>query len=432
MIPKDPNAGLDPLALELTHEINMELKKQEAQQNQLLSNMSNWEHQDLAQVKIRVLRGHEDAVKTCQFCFDDKKILSASYDKSIRLWDFETGALIHKYDSGHVQYVSGARMSPCNSRFASCGWDKRLNIWDVETGEILWTGDHHGIVTCCDYSSDGGLIVTGSDLDFKVRVWDARSGKVVKEMKDLHKSTITSCQFSPMNDRIVTTSMDKTTKFFDMKSEQTTLTLEGHINAISDASFSQDERWLATSSWDKTIQLWDISTGMYRSEGPKTLNKGHEGSVSCCSFSSNGMLLVSGSYDQSVVVWDIENYVQKLKLQGHSDWVEDVAFSKDHNWIVTCSKDSTVRLWNIEHSEHIPVVLENKRSIGLKIAKCLKCGKPFSMAQIDDADVVNICVFCRLAKRQEAITYDMINYSEPIPEEQESKAAKDGPNIETF
>jgi WD40 repeat protein len=80
------------------------------------------------QVKIRVLRGHEGAVKTCQFCFDDKKILSASYDKTIRLWDFETGALIHKYDGGHMQYVSGAKMSPCNSRLVLYQGDTSLSL----------------------------------------------------------------------------------------------------------------------------------------------------------------------------------------------------------------------------------------------------------------------------------------------------------------
>ena len=56
-------------------------------------------------------------------------------------------------------------------------------------------------------------------------------------------------------------------------------------------------------------------------------------------------------------------------LQGHSDWVTDVDFSRDGNWILSSSKDKTIRLWNIENSDSIPSVMENKRSMGLKIVK---------------------------------------------------------------
>ena len=53
-----------------------------------------------------------------------------------------------------------------------------------------WSGDHGGIVTCCEYSHDGHYIVTGSDLDFAVRIWDAHDGTLIHDIKGESKSCL--------------------------------------------------------------------------------------------------------------------------------------------------------------------------------------------------------------------------------------------------
>ncbi|XP_006814155.1 uncharacterized protein LOC102806393 [Saccoglossus kowalevskii] len=162
--------------------------------------------------------------------------------------------------------------------------------------------------------------------------------------------------------------------------------------------------------------MWDISTGMFRSEGPVTLNKGHEGSISSCQFSQDGSLLVSGSYDQTAAVWDADSCILKLSLKGHMDWVCGVDISADMKWILSGSRDKTVRLWNIEDSDNIPLVMENKRSMGLKIVKCGTCGKPFSISQLEDPSEFKVCVFCRLHKGRPLSHMTSIATDEDVPE----------------
>ena len=58
--------------------------------------------------------------------------------------------------------------------------------------------------------------------------------------------------------------MDKTCKFYDIVANKTTLTLGSHKSVISNCVITPDERKFATCSWDKTINVWDVSTGMYR------------------------------------------------------------------------------------------------------------------------------------------------------------------------
>lgn len=108
----------------------------------------------------------------------------------------------------------------------------------------------------------------------------------------MHQSTITKCCFDVKDVRVISTSMDKSCKFWDMKSGVNTITLAAHENVIADMACTENGQLLATCGWDKIIYLWDITTGMYRSHGPKALDKIHEGCISCVDFSSDGKLLI--------------------------------------------------------------------------------------------------------------------------------------------
>ena len=84
---------------------------------------------------------------------------------------------------------------------------------------------------------------------------------------------------------------------------------------VSNHSCSLDERFLATTSWDKSINVWDIATGEYRLKGPHMLTAGHEGCASCCKFSNDNTLLVSGGYDTRLCVWDMSMNTPKVILK---------------------------------------------------------------------------------------------------------------------
>jgi len=88
--------------------------------------------------------------------------------------------------------------------------------------------------------------------------------------------------------RVISTSMDKTCKFWDMKSGVNTISLAGHESIVSNCATTINGQLLATCGWDKIINLWDITTGMYRSQGPKQLGTMHEGCISAVDFSRDG------------------------------------------------------------------------------------------------------------------------------------------------
>jgi WD40 repeat protein len=107
----------------------------------------------------------------------------------------------------------------------------------------------------------------------------------------------------------------------------------------------QKSNILASCSDDKTIKIWDITSGSCLS----TLT-GHSGWVLSVAFSKDGTRLVSGSADKTVKIWSVGSagtFECESTLTGHSGWVLSVAFSKDGTRLVSGSADKTVEIWSV-------------------------------------------------------------------------------------
>ena len=111
---------------------------------------------------------------------------------------------------------------------------------------------------------------------------------------------------------------------------------------IMAVGFSSDGTRIVSGSVDKSVRVWDASTGVELKE-----LKGHTSVVNSVGFSSDGKRIVSGSYDSSVRVWDALTGVELKKLEGHTSWANSVGFSSDGMRIVSGSSDHSVRVWDV-------------------------------------------------------------------------------------
>lgn len=116
----------------------------------------------------------------------------------------------------------------------------------------------------------------------------------------------------------------------------------GHAKKVSRLLFSPDGRWLATSSHDRTIKLWDASLGLEL----RTLS-GHSDSVRGLAVSPDGGLLASAGDDFAVRLWDVRTGHQVQSLSGHSAAVTTVAFSPDGDVLASGGVDGELRLWEL-------------------------------------------------------------------------------------
>ena len=162
-----------------------------------------------------ILEGHEGRVWSAAFSPDGKRIVTASDDKTARLWDAGTGKQIGEPLEGHMGHVSSAAFSPDGKRIVTASADGTARLWDAETGKQIGQPlrGHTARVLSAAFSPDGERIVTAS-ADNTARLWDAGTGKQIDEPLRGHTASVLSAAFSPDGKRIVTASDDKTARLW--------------------------------------------------------------------------------------------------------------------------------------------------------------------------------------------------------------------------
>ncbi|XRB14264.1 EF-hand domain-containing protein [Pseudoscourfieldia marina] len=288
---------------------------------------------------LSVLEGHSDAVKSASYSSDGTRIVSASRDNTVRVWDATTGACISVLE-GHSGDVFSASYSADGTRIVSASADKSVRVWDAMTGACISVmKGHFGYVYSASYSADGTRIVSTSE-DKTVRVWDAKSGACLSVLEG-HSGRVYSASYSADGTRIVSASQDETVRVWDATTGACISVLEGHSNKVNSASYSADGTRIVSASHDGTVRVWDATTGACLSE-----LEGHSWYVTSASYSADGTRIVSASDDETVRVWDATTGACLSVLEGHSAEVTSASYSADGMRIVSASDDETVRVWD--------------------------------------------------------------------------------------
>jgi WD40 repeat protein len=280
------------------------------------------------------MKGHDGVINGCAFSPDGRRVVSASFDTTLKIWDPVTGAEQATL-TGHEGVVIGCDVSPDGRLIASASGDGTLKLWDAAGGEALRTlRGHAGDVRSCAFSPDGKLVVSAS-ADRTLRIWDTASGREAGTLEG-HSEEITDCAFSPDGRRIASVSAGETL-IWDAASARSLSTLEG----AGCCAFSPDGRWLVHGA-NKTLQVRDAETNAEIA----TL-EGHTGSVLGCAFSPDGQWIASACQDGILILWETPPGRERRTLRGHSDWVADCAFSADGRWLLSAGWDLTLKLWDL-------------------------------------------------------------------------------------
>ncbi len=288
---------------------------------------------------IMTLNGHTNWVNACAFAPDGQTILSASHDKSLKIWDAKSGAAIMTLN-GHAGAVRACAFAPDGQTILSASADNALKIWDAKSGaEIMTLDGHADAVWACAFAPDGRTILSAS-ADNALKIWDAKSGAEIMTLNG-HTGTVLACAFAPDGRTILSASADKSLKIWDAKSGAEIMTLNGHTGYVLACAFAPDGRTLLSASDDTSLRIWDAKSGAEI----MTLN-GHRGPVIACAFAPDGRTILSASRDNSLKIWDAKSGVEIMTLNGHADWVRACAFAPDGRTILSASYDNSLRIWD--------------------------------------------------------------------------------------
>ncbi|WP_437537469.1 AAA family ATPase [Sorangium sp. So ce726] len=289
---------------------------------------------------LRTLEGHTDPVLDVVVTSDSHFAVSASEDKTLKVWDLATGKLLRTLE-GHTDRVFGVAV-PSDGRLAvSASWDKTLKVWDLATGKLLRTLEGHtDAVFGVTVTADGHFAVSAS-RDETLRVWDLATGQLLRTLEG-HAGDVVGVAVTPDGRFAISTSGDKTLKVWDLATGQLLRPLEGHTDPVIGVAVTPDGRFAVSASEDRTLKVWDLATGQLL----RTL-EGHTDDVLGVAVTSDGRFAVSASRDKTLKVWDLAAGQPLRTLEGHTDRVFGVAVTPDGRFAVSASRDKTLKVWDL-------------------------------------------------------------------------------------
>jgi LSD1 subclass zinc finger protein len=228
---------------------------------------------------VRTLAGHTDSVSGLAVTADGRLVVSASADGTLRVWNLGRGKCL-RILKGHMDWVSAVAVTADGQRAVSGSKDKTVRVWNLETGECVRTlTGHTDWVDVVTLAADGRRVVTESDLELKV--WDVETGVCL----------CTLAGHTALMDRMVRRCCGG----------DLLRTLAGYTGVKRPVALSADGRCGVLRSDDKTLRVWDLAAG--------ALLASFEGAGAMAVFAAtpDGCTLVGGDEDGSVHLLRLEN-----------------------------------------------------------------------------------------------------------------------------
>ncbi len=294
-------------------------------------------------LRLRDDEGHSDGVTGAAFHPAGDRVLSASRDGTLTLWELPTARRVRTF-RGHAAGVRSLALSPDGRLALSASEDKTLALWDAASGERLRVlQGHTGAVQSVAFSSDGRRAVSGG-VDHTAIVWDLASGKPIRELAG-HKDILWGVAYSPLDTHVLTASQDGSLGCWEVESGKQVHSLRGLTggwsHVVESVAFTLDGRRALCGYWGDAIGSWDLEKGLRVGTYLE-----HSGPVISLAVGPDGLTAASGSRDKTAVLWDVREERSLRRFSGHTGAVRSVAFSPGGRLLATASEDGSVLLWH--------------------------------------------------------------------------------------
>ncbi|XP_057296387.1 F-box/WD repeat-containing protein 7-like isoform X2 [Hydractinia symbiolongicarpus] len=295
----------------------------------------NWRE---GQCKVKTFVGHTQGVSCVQF--DNKRIVSGSSDKTIRVWDLTSNS--NKPVLTLVGHFGTVRCLQLNgNQVISGSADATIKVWDLSVGSdwnmaacrVTMVG-HLDTVRCLQV--DAEKVISGS-YDNTLKVWDLKTGRCKLTLRG-HSAGVLCVQFD--DQKIVSGSSDNTIKVWNLLNGVCLATLRGHTDAVTCLQFNQNR--IISGSLDCTLKFWDINSGQCIGTIDWIRSEGHTRVVRC--LQADNWKIVSAGDDKTLKIWSLKTGERFVTLHKHTDGVTCLQF--DDVMIVSGSYDKTVKVWN--------------------------------------------------------------------------------------
>jgi guanine nucleotide-binding protein subunit beta-2-like 1 protein len=279
-------------------------------------------------------------------------LVSGSRDRTCIVWkltkDQTQYGFALKSLKGHNHYVSDTVISSDGAFALSASWDRSLRLWDLTKGVTTRRfQDHAKDVLSVAMSSDNRQILSGS-RDRTVKLWNTvgKCKYTFGKEQDGHQGWVSSVRFSPPTQQqptplIISAGWDRVVKVWDLEKCKHLKNFIGHTGFISSVTVSPDSSLLASGGKDGTAMLWDLNKGenLY--------------SLHCLTFSPNRFWLCAAT-DASIKIWNLQtkSIIAELVPETKSEKSKkpaciSLAWSADGTTLFSGYTDHAIRVWSV-------------------------------------------------------------------------------------
>jgi WD40 repeat protein len=269
---------------------------------------------------------------------------------------------------GHKGLIRAVILTPDGRLVISMSDDDTLKVWEIESGRLLHSLEAWG-VRSFSVTPDGRQVVYISSAD-AITFVNLESGLVKNSIPYYFGKKVSSIAIAPDGKKIVFGVADGSLTVHDMVSGNELLKLRGHTNAVHAVSVTPDGKQVVSGSGDSTLKVWKLTN-----ERPPNLRDwepnpspllrsldGHSGSVTSVAVTSDSQQVISGSWDKTIKVWDLASGSIIRSLEGHTEFVSSVVVTPDGKQIVSGSGDKTLRVWDLNNGKS-QTLFENDKVI---------------------------------------------------------------------
>jgi len=255
--------------------------------------------------KIKTLKSiwKNEPVNSIVFASNGDKMVTATEDGSIQIWDFNNFRIIKRHKA-HYSKINSVAMGPIGHLVVSGGSDGLLILWNTFTGRLTALQKESSEIRAVALSPDGKLLLS-ADTAHGLKLWNTETGKKIRNF-------------------------------------------QGHYGKVNSISFSPDQRHFVSGGEKSTILIWDIVTGGILKSLPT-----NNSAINSIQYSFNGNSVLSGHANGTLAIWGARSSLLEIRFHGNLNVPFPISFSNDNQFLLSGINNNALDLWDIKKGELI-------------------------------------------------------------------------------